>query len=204
MKTMTVEQLYAKLCSEKFQDPSNGDLFYNFFVYLYPPEKEYEMRAQIADIKQKILRPINNIDVLTLDIYEEFCSFLKNRPFGDEYASRLDYYTSIEGEQAAEVQESLVFEANGKRFMQHIHRRIMEHVSKVDEYRRPYVFLYGIGNMYPYLRTSTLLNKYEEFNETFRYKIILFYPGEQEGNSFRLFSKLEDHHTYRAIVLMNE
>ena len=88
--------------------------------------------------------------------------------------------------------------------MQHIHRRIMEHVSKVDEFRRPYVFLYGIGSMYPYLRTSTLLNKYEEFNETFRYKIILFYPGEQEGNSFRLFSKLEDHHTYRAIVLMNE
>ena len=204
MKNMTVEQLYAKLCSEKFQDPSNGDLFYNFFVYLYPPEKEYEMREQIADIKQKILRPTNNIDVLTLDIYEEFCTYLKGRPFGDEYASRLDYYTSIEGEQADAVEESLIIEANSKRFMQHIHRRIMEHVSKVDEYRRPYVFLYGIGNMYPSLRTSTLLNKYEEFNETFRYKIILFYPGEQEGNSFRLFSKLEDHHTYRAIVLMNE
>ena len=50
----------------------------------------------------------------------------------------------------------------------------------------------------------SLLNNYEEFNESFRYKIILFYPGEQEKNSFRLFSKLEDHHTYRAIVLMNE
>ena len=204
MKKMTVEQLYEKLCSEKFQDPSNGDLFYNFFVYLYPPEKEYEMRDQIADIKEKILRPTNNIDVLTLDIYEEFCTYLKERKFGDEFDSRFDYYLQMEKEQPAEAEESLITQANSKKFMQHIHNRIMEHVSKVDEYRRPYVFLYGIGNMYPYLRTSTLLNKYEEFNETFRYKIILFYPGEQEGNSFKLFSKLEDHHTYRAIVLMNE
>ena len=61
------------------------------------------MREQIADIKQKILRPTNNIDVLTLDIDEEFCTYLKSRPFGDEYASRLDYYTSIEGEQADAV-----------------------------------------------------------------------------------------------------
>lgn len=204
MKNMTVEQLYEKLCSEKFQDPSNGDLFYNFFVYLYPPEKEYEMREQIAEIKQKILRPINNIDVLTLDIYEEFCTYLQSFAFGNEYPSRLKYYTSIEKDKAQAVEESLIIEANSKRFMQHIHNRIMEHVSIVDEYRRPYVFVYGIGNMYPYLRTSTLLNKYEEFNESFRYKIILFYPGEREGNSFRLFSKLDDHHTYRAIVLMNE
>ena len=77
-------------------------------------------------------------------------------------------------------------------------------LAKINAIKRDTSYLYGIGNMYPYLRTSTLLNKYEEFNETFRYKIILFYPGEQEGNSFRLFSKLEDHHTYRAIVLMNE
>ena len=121
------------------------------------------------------------------------------------YASELSKCSAFTLAQVLEDAISfLIIEANSKRFMQHIHRRIMEHVNKVDEYRRPYVFLYGIGNMYPYLRTSTLLNKYEEFNESFRYKIILFYPGEQEGNSFRLFSKLEDHHTYRAIVLMNE
>ena len=150
MKKMTVEQLYEKLCSEKFQDPSNGDLFYNFFVYLYPPEKEYEMRDQIADIKEKILRPTNNIDVLTLDIYEEFCTYLKGRKFGDEFDSRFDYYLQMEKEQPAEAEESLITQANSKKFMQHIHNRIMEHVSKVDEYRRPYVFLYGIGPCLPF------------------------------------------------------
>ena len=75
---MTVEQLYDKLCSKEFQDPSNGDLFYNFFVYLYPGDKEYEMREQIADIKEKIKRPSEYIDVLTLDIFEELCNYLVN------------------------------------------------------------------------------------------------------------------------------
>jgi hypothetical protein len=32
----------------------------------------------------------------------------------------------------------------------------------------------------------------------------VFYPGQQDGNSFRLFNTLQDNHTYRAILLLNE
>ena len=204
MKYMTVAQLYDKLCSEKFQDPANSDLFYNFFVYLYPADRELEMREQIADIKEKILRPTNNIDVLTLDIFEEFCNFLQTKKFGNEFPSKLQFYLDLDKKDPKSAMEGLGIDANGKAFLKYIHERIMEHVSKVDEYKRPYVFMYGLGNIYPYLRASTLLSKYESLNETQRYKIILFYQGEQEGSSFRLFNALSDNHTYRAIVLMNE
>lgn len=206
MKSMTVQELYDKLCSEKFQDPSNGDLFYNFFVYQYPAEKEYEMRDQIAEIKRNILRPSVYVDLLCLDIFEEFCTYLDNKPFGKKYPSRLAYLCEKEKDPEMEqkVAESLMAEANGDEFLRYIHSRIMEHVSKVDEYKRPYVFLYGMGNIFPYLRTSNLLNRYESLNDSSRYKIILFYPGEKELNSFKLFGKLQDNHTYRAIVLMNE
>ena len=54
------------------------------------------------------------------------------------------------------------------------------------------------------LRTSSFLNRYEKYNRSSRYKIILFYPGDADGASFKLFGTLDDHHTYRAIVLMNE
>lgn len=46
---MTVDELYEKLSSPAFQDPKNGDLFYNFFVYQYPARKEYAIRQQIKD-----------------------------------------------------------------------------------------------------------------------------------------------------------
>ena len=203
MKPMTVEQLYEKLCSKKFQDTQSGDLFYNFFVYLYPADKEFEMREQIEDIKENIKRPVNNVDVLTLDIFEEFCRFMDGQSFG-KHPSYLNYMLEKDESRPDGVTKALLLKANSDDFMLYIHNKIMEHVSKVDEYIRPYVFLYGLGNIYPYLRTSNLLNRYERYNRSERYKIILFYPGDQDGATFKLFGDLEDNHTYRAIVLMNE
>ena len=203
MKPMTVEQLYEKLRSKKFQDTQSGDLFYNFFVYLYPADKEFEMREQIDDIKENIKRPVNNVDVLTLDIFEEFCRFMDGQSFG-KHPSYLNYMLEKDESRPDDVTKALLLKANSDDFMLYIHNRIMEHVSKVDEYIRPYVFLYGLGNIYPYLRTSNLLNRYERYNRSERYKIILFYPGDQDGATFKLFGDLEDNHTYRAIVLMNE
>ena len=203
MKPMTVEQLYEKLCSKKFQDTQSGDLFYNFFVYLYPADKEFEMREQIDDIKENIKRPVNNVDVLTLDIFEEFCRFMDGQSFG-KHPSYLNYMLEKDESRPDDVTKALMLKATSDDFMLYIHNKIMEHVSKVDEYIRPYVFLYGLGNIYPYLRTSNLLNRYERYNRSERYKIILFYPGDQDGATFKLFGDLEDNHTYRAIVLMNE
>lgn len=39
---MTIKELDDKLNSPGFQDTENGDLFYNFFIYQYPAEKEYD------------------------------------------------------------------------------------------------------------------------------------------------------------------
>jgi len=200
---MTVEQLYDKLCSKEFQDPSN-DLSYNFYVYLYPGDKEYEMRGQIADIREKIKRPSEYIDVLTLDIFEEFLTFLDSKRFGRKYPSYLQYLLEKEKELPQKVHDSIVNTAGSDEFLAFIHARIMKHVETVDEYKRPYVFLYGFGSIFPYLRASSLLNRYESVNDSGRYKIILFYPGEADSASFKLFGTLEDKHTYRAIVLMNE
>ena len=204
MIPMTVEQLYEKLCSKSFQDTENGDLFYNFYLYLYPCDKEYQMRNQIAEIKESIKRPRNNVDVLTLDIFEEFCRFMDGQSFG-KWPSLLKYMLEKDEKAPANVTTALLRNANSDQFMEYIHNRIMEHVNKIgDGLIRPYVFMYGIGNIYPYLRTSSFLNRYEKYNRSNRYKIILFYPGDADGNTFKLFGTLDDQHTYRAIVLMNE
>ncbi len=90
MIPMTVEQLYEKLCSKSFQDTENGDLFYNFYIYIYHCDNESQMRDQIAQIKESIKRPRNNVDVLTLDIFEEFCKFMDGQSFG-KWPSLLQY-----------------------------------------------------------------------------------------------------------------
>ena len=81
MRPMTIEELDVLLNSKEFQDVENGDLFYNFYLFQYEAAKEYDIRRQIRQFENNLIRPTNYIDVLSIDLFEEFCSFLDNQRF---------------------------------------------------------------------------------------------------------------------------
>jgi len=202
---MTMDELFAKLSSPEFQDTENSDIYYNYYLFQYDADKETDIEAELKEFKDRLRRPTQYIDVLSLDLFEEFCNYLDTISFGpsgsylqylleqDKDASKSDAVTSI-----------LSDEANKAGFYQYIHKRILEHLDKDgDGMHRPYIFFYGIGKIYPYLRTNVLLTNYERYNETSRYKIIIFYPGKQANNSYSLFGCLTDAHAYRATLLIN-
>lgn len=201
---MTVDELFKKLSDPSFQDTENGDLFYNFFVFLYEPEKEYEIQRKIKEMKDSLERPTNFIDLLALDIYDEFIQFLKeNEIWGNTF---LEEVLNTDSQDSEGAKQMLTEQANSQEFLEHIHAKIMAHKEKDkdDEMNRPFIIFYGMGKMFPYMRTSTLLVNYERFNLSNKYKIIVFYPGKKDGNSFSLFNRLYDQNTYRATILLNE
>ena len=205
MSQINLNDLFAKLRSKTFSDPSHGDLFYNFYMYQYPASAEYELREKLLELKDKLIRPADFIDTLALNVFDEFCDYLKGIEFGDEDPSLLDYLLRTDNEAPDEVHETLNQLADGDEFIQYLDARIQEHIEKQDAvHKRPYIFLYGIGQMYPYLRANTLLTKYEPLNRSNAYKIILFYPGTKDDTRFRLFGLLNDDHTYRAHLLIND
>lgn len=198
------EEVYNKLNDKQFQDTENTDFYYNYFVVQYAVQEEAEVEQALIQFKESLSRPTNYIDVLSLDLFEEFCIFLNNRGFLT-YDSYLDYLLEKDKSMPDAVTKSLFNMANSDEFYEHLDSRILEHIGKTgDNMRRPYIFFYGIGRIYPYLRTNVLLTAYEKFNRVNKYKVILFYPGSQQGNSFSLFDKLEDSHTYRATILLNQ
>lgn len=199
---MTVDELYKKLSDPNFQDTENGDLFYNFFVFQYDPDKEYEIQRQIQELKDSLERPNNFIDLLALDIYEEFISFLKGQEiWGTSFLEEVLNTDKVDPEGATKM---LTEQANSEDFLKQLHQKILAHKAIDDDKDRPFIIFYGMGKMYPYLRTSTLLAKYEQYNLSNEYKIIVFYPGKKDGNSYRLFDRLYDQNTYRATLLLNE
>ena len=201
---MTIDELYEKLSSRQFQDTQNGDLFYNFFVYQYPAEKEYEIRQQIKEFKEQLIRPINYVDVLTMNLFEEFCNFLDSQSFGKLHPSYLKYLIEKDGSNPDSVTKTLTNKANSDAFYEYVHNKIIQHISIKDDKNRPYIFLYGIGSMYPYLRTNVFLTNYEKYNQSSNYKLIVFYPGNVNKNTYHLFGMLNDEHTYRATLLIND
>jgi len=199
---MTVDELYKKLSDPNFQDTENGDLFYNFYVFQYEPEKEYEIQRQIKELKDSLERPNNFIDLLAIDIYEEFIQFLKEQEiWGTSFLEEVLNTDKVDPDGATKM---LTEQANSEDFLKRLHEKIMKHKAIDDDKERPFIIFYGMGKMYPYLRTSTMLAKYEQYNLSSEYKIIVFYPGQKDGNSFRLFNRLYDQNTYRATLLLND
>lgn len=201
---MTIDELYEKLTSERFMNPKYGDMFYNYYIYPYDVKLEHEKRLQIAAFKEKLKRPTSYINALTLDMFDVFCQYLDSISFGVENPSLKRFLMQMERDNSQKVCETLTEEASGDGFLQYVHNLILEYIHQNDGLRHPYVFVYGMGEMFPYLRTNIFLTKYEKYNQTDQYKIIVFYPGSPKGNSFSLFDMLDDTHTYRAILLLNE
>lgn len=201
---MTVDELYEKLSSPAFQDPKNDDLFYNFFVYQYPARKEYAIRRQIKDFQERLKRPSTYMDALTLDLFEEFCHFLDGQSFGNQNPSLLQFLINMERQAPDNIQKVLIQQANSSKFYEYIYQRIQNHIKLEDNMKHGFIFVYGIGDIFPYLRTNVFLTNYERYNQTDKYKLIVFYPGHQVNNSFSLFDLLDDSNTYRATLLLNE
>ena len=200
---MTIEQLYHKMEDKSFQDTSTGTLFYNVYIFQYPAEDEYEICKQIESFKTRLKRPSNNLDILTLNIFDEFCAFLDNKPFGKN-PSLFEYLKRKELDDPKSVNDTLIRNAEDKGFYAWIDKRIREHLNKANELTKSFVYLYGFGQIYPYLRTNTFLSNFERYNHGEEYKIIVFYPGKAKKNSFSLFGIMKDQHTYRSIHLINE
>lgn len=200
MKNMTVEQLYDYLNSPEFRN-ADGNIFYNYYIYQYPASQEYQMRGQIVDFKRKLERPTTFINAMILDLFQVFCEYLSQEKFGDK--SLLEDTLEEDLTNPDMVTQELTIEANSDNFIRFVNEKIKNHISQNDGLDHPYIFVHGIGKIFPYLRTNVFLTRYEKYNDTSAYKLILFYPGHQEGNSFSLFDTLADSHSYRAILLVN-
>lgn len=197
---MTIKELYDKLCTPEFQNVAEGSLAYNFYIYQYPADKEYEWRNNIQDFCEKLSRPVTYVDVLALNVFEEFCHFMQENRLGPD--SMLDANLQDEADYPEEVRRSLEDVAGSEAFYAYLNKRIHAFAKEQgSENLHPYVFVYGIGSMFPYLRANAFLTNYEKFNIVSDYKIILFYPGTSSANSYHLFGKLNDTHAYRATLL---
>ena len=162
MSSMSIQELYDYLNSPEFQNVKNGNIFYNYYIYQYPAKKEYEMRRQrrqLVVFKQNLERPTSFVNAMLLDLFQVFCDYLKKETFGSE--SLFDVTLEDDKTQPDMVTAELTNEANSDNFISYVHDRIDEYLRINDGLNKPYIFIYGIGKMFPYLRTNVFLTRYE-------------------------------------------
>ncbi|AWH75509.1 hypothetical protein DCS32_15460 [Dokdonia sp. Dokd-P16] len=195
---MTIPELYTKLSDKDFQDHETGTLFFPAYMYMYDATKEYEIENEILDIKNRLHRPNSYLDVMVLDIFEEFIDWLKETKFGK--VSKYDFYLTHELQKQEAVRKSLDKDAYDDRFLKFLDDKIQNHLANSKPYEVSYVLCKGFGNAYPYIRASRFMSNFEKYVRGF--KIILFYPGKAK-EYYSLFGLLRDENLYRAIKLIN-
>ena len=195
---MTINELYDLLSNEDFQDPKTGNLFFPAYMYIYDPAKEYYIREQIQQMKDRLIRPNTYVDVLIINLFTEFIDFLKTWDFGGK--TLLDTLLQKELKDPGKVTDSLKREATRREFLSSLNDKIKTHIEPSDELKKSYVFVHGFGEIYPYLRASKFLSNFEKYITG--YKIILFYPGTAK-DYYSMFDLLNDENPYRAIKLIN-
>ena len=176
------DDLYNKLSSARFlrKDGLGGEI--PFFISPYKAEYELEIAESIELLKKKL--DTTGVTVLDINLYDLVCEILKEkrgieRMFSVEKSKSKDKFLRA-------LQSSLNIH---QVLMPKIEKKILESEAKI-------YFLTGIGLVYPFLRSHTVLNNLQNIAKDA--PTVMFFPGDYDGHSLNLFGLLKDDNYYRA------
>lgn len=195
--TSMLDDVFRRLADPQFQDLGAGLMSFPAYVYVYPPEREYEFREAVSELPERLRRPNVGQEPLLVNVYEELLSFLEDQTLGGR--PLLNHILEREEEAPEMVSRQIKQQATSGAFIQGLADQFEEHVSEDGERNRSYILVDGWGSVHPYLRSSKFLDLME--GRIGDYKLILFYPGTYEDGQFRLFGTLPSNRVYRASYL---
>jgi Domain of unknown function (DUF1788) len=159
----------------------------SFYVFDYDPKDELIVRDHIEYIKKYFSRPTSERKIIEFDLYKMMLDIANEKGI-------LDKIFDQEQKKGKEfLYNAMTNFAQPSIFLDKIK-------TEVEGYN--VVFLTGIGKVYPFVRSHTILNNLQEVLD--KIPVILFYPGKYTGQSLELFGKFKDENYYRAFQLVDE
>ncbi len=145
-----------------------------FHIFDYPPEAELHVRRHIQDLLREIPKEQPGTRVAHVDLLDFLVDYLEDRGLLDK-ALEL---------QRTQGDEKLLKALRGVLHEEKIAQRFAKTTRPEDH---DLVLISGVGSVYPMLRSHTLLNNLHAImGQT---PLVLFYPGQYDGTSLRLFGK---------------
>jgi hypothetical protein len=158
-----------------------------FYIFDYSPEEELLVRQRLVSMLADFERKRPDLRVCHIDLFALILDHLAERGFL---------------ELAIEMQHSkgdtaLVNALAAPLKAENIARLIEQRACPDDKHL---ILLSGVGAAYPLLRSHALLNNLHPLLGAT--PLVLFFPGSYDGQSLRLFNRLQDDNYYRAFKLI--
>lgn len=174
------DSIFNKLSSPEFGENLVGEL--PMYIQPFPPEHQglidEGVSRLIKRLERKSLISVSiNLYTLCMEILEEegiletILEDEKSIP-RDDIMSTLDSVLDVNATIIPGIQE------------------------RIEEANPDFVFITGIGSVYPFLRAHAILNNIDSLAENS--KLIMFFPGEYDKRQLKLFNRISDENYYRG------
>ncbi|HHV39656.1 MAG TPA: DUF1788 domain-containing protein [Tepidimicrobium sp.] len=185
-KLMMIEEIIRDEDFRKNKGLSNE---VGYYIFDYPAEEELKVRRYLESLLKKNKSNLQGYNLVIYDLYDIMLDLLEEEDLIDsciemEKNEGLDYLISA-------VNDILKTDYDDNYFNTYIEENTPDNSV---------VFITGIGKIFPFARAHGILNKLHLVFD--RAPVVLFYPGEYNGQSLVLFSEFKDENYYRALPLI--
>lgn len=181
-----LDKIIPKIREDKFIQGHGLGNEISFYVFDYEPEGELIVRDYIKHIKKEFNFEGTNRRIIEFDLYKMLLDVTKERRIFD----RIFDMEAGQGKEA--LFKAMTTFSKPEVFLQKIKEQIGDHNV---------VFITGVGKIYPFVRSHTILNNLQEVID--KLPVIMFFPGKYDGQSLQLFGKFKDDNYYRAFRLVD-
>ena len=187
------EHLFAVLSGERFLKMEGLSNEVPFFIYPYEPEHALDVAKAKKRVKNRLAS--KGIEVREINLYDLSVDVLKERGDWDEV---LEVEPELDKVEFTEMLQSMLNP------QQHLAPAIR---GRLADGEFDIVFLTGIGEVFPYIRSHNVLNNLQSV--VVGRPMLMFFPGRYEqsdtlGSSLVLFGRLKDDQYYRAKNILEQ
>lgn len=179
------EHLFKVIGSGPFlkMEALNGEV--PFFISSFHPARQAEMDVLTGHLVKRLENA--GITVNVIDLFDLSVSILKKR---NKFDAILKQESRLAKDKLLKTMQSLI----------DVETQIIPEIEKtITEKQCAVNFLTGIGLVFPYLRSHTVLNNLQRVAT--KAPTVIFFPGIYTGTSLEIFGKLKDDNYYRAFNL---
>jgi hypothetical protein len=184
-----LDAIWPRISDEKFQENKGTGGEVRYFIFDYEPCDERIMRQKIKDLKKRNNPDADGFTIVEFDLYDMVIDILRERGY-------LEKCVKYEKEKGREYLYKAISKTLRLTTDQNlIVNRIMEQTPE-----KSVVFLSGVGKVFPYVRAHNVLNNLHQVFD--KVPVIMFYPGNWNGQTLSLFGTIHDGNYYRAFPLI--
>lgn len=186
------EHLYRVITSERFLTKQGLGNEVPFFICPYPASEGLSMTGDRTDLIERVGHV--GVRVLDLSLYDLSLALLEERGI---LAEILDNEPEMEKSELRELLQGVL----------DVHEHLIPKIAEAISHQpHDVIFLSGVGEVYPYIRSHNVLNNLQSTAKD--RPTVLFFPGSYThstatGGSLDLFGLLHDDKYYRAFNILN-